>query len=106
MQKYMPSSAKLVDIHPEIVENEPTNSGTPRRGVIPLGNGSPRLFAFALDELAGKDARIDNRRCIPRWGASIWTHQDDSCALWSRAAAMHCGRTALSDGGHDQVDTI
>ncbi|MBY0313238.1 MAG: TlpA family protein disulfide reductase [Phycisphaerales bacterium] len=58
MQMYMPSSAKLVAERPESVKVEPTYSGKPRYGVIPLGNGLPRTFAFALDEADGKDAKI------------------------------------------------
>ncbi|MBY0263151.1 MAG: hypothetical protein K2Q20_12455 [Phycisphaerales bacterium] len=58
MQMYMPSSAKLVAERPQGVRIEPAYSGTPRYGVIPLGSGEPRSFAFALDEAEGKDARI------------------------------------------------
>jgi thiol-disulfide isomerase/thioredoxin len=55
---YVPIAVLLADAKPPQITNEPAYKGKARYGVIPLGNASPELFAFAIDQLPDGQAEI------------------------------------------------
>jgi thiol-disulfide isomerase/thioredoxin len=58
MQMYMPSGSKLSAEKPAAVTKEPKYAGTPKYGIVKLGNGTPNEFVIVVDEVTGGDSKI------------------------------------------------